>query len=221
MLLGLCSQRGCSSGLELPRSRGKCRRMTGTHGFRRRRQRGLFLVFRLVIVGAPIIAVIVLGFEVCPFPRLLAVHIDFVLAAARCCGVRGSAGTTSWLAARAEQQRTSCRLGGTDMPLLVGKTFPYEPSMAAMCDERGRSYIRVWGGLGSVVDGCRKRHWLTSQERRRRGSRNADWLGTRGWAAKGGGCVGWRVVHAGEDTVTFASRPASKLLVAATHGAVG
>lgn len=104
MLLGLCSQRGGSSGLELSRSRGKGRRMTGPHGFRRRRRRGLFLVFRLVIVGAPLVAVIVLGFEVCPFPRLLAVHIDFVLAAARCCGARGPAGTTSWLVARPERR---------------------------------------------------------------------------------------------------------------------
>ena len=104
---------------------------------------------------------------------------------------------------------TGCRLGNTDMPLLVGKTFPYEPSMAAICEERVRSYIRAWGGLVSVVDVCLAEAIpLTSQERRRRWSRNAGLARHTWWAAKSGGCVGWRGGCGGEDRVTCASRRA-------------
>ena len=81
--------------------------------------------------------------------------------------------------------------------------------MAAICEERVRSYIRAWGGLVSVVDVCLAEAIpLTSQERRRRWSRNAGLARHTWWAAKSGGCVGWRGGCGGEDRVTCASRRA-------------
>jgi hypothetical protein len=52
--------------------------MAWTERLRRRRRLG-FIPRIVVVVGAPIIAVVVLGFEVRPLLRLLAVHVDLVL----------------------------------------------------------------------------------------------------------------------------------------------
>ena len=205
ILLGLCSQRGCSGGLELPRSWGKCRRMTGAHGFGRRRQRSLFLVFGLVIVGAPIVAIIVLRFEVRPFPRLLAVHIDFVLAAARCCGVWGPAGTTSWLVARVEQQVQVAGSGILTCPYSWERhsrmNHPWRRFATSESDATfvlGASWFRSWTFAGNDMDGGRRAH-VTGEEAPwkqecRFGSAHVDGrqkaAGVLGWLARGVQCGG-------------------------------
>lgn len=57
--------------------------MAGAHRLRRR-ERLRFVVW-LIVVGAPIITVVVLGFEIGPFLRLLAAHIYFVPFVTRRC----------------------------------------------------------------------------------------------------------------------------------------
>jgi hypothetical protein len=76
----------------------------------RRRERFRF-IFWLVILVAPVIAVVVLGFEICPFLRLLAAHVDLVLVGvARCSCARRPVETES-LDASPLNCRASCSTG--------------------------------------------------------------------------------------------------------------
>lgn len=75
------------------------------------------------------------------------------------------------------------------MPLPVGKTFPYEPSMAAVCSEQGQSYIRGLSRCGGLLEAQRNRYFC-ARSTTRRGGVNDDVEVQAGWSGLARGRVG-------------------------------
>lgn len=75
------------------------------------------------------------------------------------------------------------------MPLPVGKTFPYEPSMAAVCGEQAQSYIRGLWRCGGLLE-VQPNRYFCAQSTARRGGVDDDVEVQAGWSGLARGRVG-------------------------------
>ena len=145
-----------------------CARMAGSHRLRWRG--GLWFVVQSVVIGAPIIAVIVLGLEVGPFLRLLAAHIDLVPFVIRWCYTWGPVITNR----RFRGSPSSSFREGVSLtwPCWRGRhSRMYPPSRQSVVGS-----AKVAFTLSRVVNVSAQRRWALAgggQQRRR-------WVGTLG-----------------------------------------